>query len=137
MSKLAPRNAEIKVNLVSLCVLMINALQGFANKDVGFEDTEETLQDFLERFSKEQRIHVTIKDLEQLLWAANLRAEQGQFWNVANEEGGAPRLTFDQFLQKFFRYTKLDYRALEFDRAYNVISFKEVEEGAAHGTEND
>lgn len=135
MSKLAPRDAEVKVSLVALCTLMINALQGYANKDIGFEDTEETLADFLDRLARTQRVHVSIKDLEQLFWAANLRAEQGQFWVPANEEGGVPRLTFDQFLQKFFRYTKLDYKALEFDRAYNVISFKEGE--ASHGAEDN
>lgn len=116
--ELAPRDAEVKIPLVTLCILMVNALQGFASKDVGFEDTEQTLEEFLKEMEKRSGVHLAIKDLEQLLWAANLRAESGYFWHPGRAEN------LESFLQKLFRFVRLDRTPLQFDRDYNVITYK-------------
>lgn len=118
-NELAPKDGEVRVPLSSLAVLMINALQGFANKDIGFEDTQITLTEFLKELERSTKLTVTVKDLEQLLWAANLRAESGHFWSVKNDG----KETFDQFLQGLFRYARLYNAQLKFDRDYNVVTF--------------
>lgn len=117
--ELAPKEGEVRVPLTSLAVLMINALQGFANKDIGFEDTNVTLDEFLKEIERTTKLSMKIKDLEQLLWAANLRAEGGHFWSVKKDG----KETFDQFLQGLFRYAKLYHTQLKFDRDYNVVVF--------------
>lgn len=124
MAPLAPKDAEVKVPLVSLCILMVNALQGFASKDIGFEDTTVTLDEFLVELERKTRMHVSIRDLEQLLWAANLRAEAGHFWSP--KDGGEE--PFQRFLQNMFHFIRLERVPLKFDREYNVITFKEGEE---------
>ena len=130
-NELAPKDGEVRVSLVTLSVLMINALQGFASKDIGFEDTQVTLAEFLKELERKTRISVTIKDLEQLLWAANLRAEAGHFWSP-KEEGE----TFEQFLQGLFRYAKLYNAGLRFDRDYNVVTYTMKDGGPSEELED-
>ena len=96
----------MKVTLEDLAVLIFNVHLGLQNKEIGFEDAYNHVNEILgevDRPVKLKREHV-----ESMLWSANLLDERGEFWH--------PRgMSFEKFTKRLGR-KKL------FDRRYNLFT---------------
>jgi hypothetical protein len=125
MSKLAPKDAKIKIGLYTLAVLMYNFVRAQEESDVTFEEATERLDEFLTRMNLSQyRFHVSVQDLEQLLYTANMVEEAGKgFVSLKKDE------SFDKFLQQLFWYSRLGHDRLKFDRDFNTIVYHGKEGG--------
>lgn len=97
------------IRLIDLVCLLWNAHRGAAHPEVGWEDTEETLDTYTKKLNR--GVFVPKELIESGLWSCSLLDEQGEFWH--------PRgLTFEQFVDKVRRRDK-------FDRRYHLITKEE------------
>ena len=98
---------------IDLAILIYNVYKGAANKNVGFEDANETLDSLCNHLNKEFPIDVSL--LESALWSCNLLDEEKQFWHPKE-------LTFQQFVTKLFPKDS-------FNRIYNMLEEKNGHHG--------
>jgi hypothetical protein len=98
------------VRLMDIVTLLHNMHEGARHKDVGFEDTMETLGSLTGKLNR-QMVWVDPSNLESCLWSCNLMEEQKQFWDVKGR-------TFEEFLIQLIGVDR-------FDRFYNTVETKE------------
>lgn len=118
--RLAPKDAELGVPWLTATVLLINALQAFASKEIGWQNTETLFNDFLQRLERKGKLFITVKELEELLYACNMRAEDGKFFSPLNE-------TYEQFLARTLPKLRVQFQQVEFNREYNMLTVVEPE----------
>lgn len=93
------------ISALDLVVILDNVYQAAKEKDIGFEDSRETLSLFLFRMNRLIRLYT--EDVESGLWSCNLLNEKGKFRH--------PRgWSFDEFLSRVLRGDT-------FNKDYNFI----------------
>lgn len=116
---LAPSTATLWLSHVQLATILINFLQAVNQTDIGYENTKKTLPDFLKELDALPKVKMPVEMLEDILCAVNFRSESGAFFSAKEGED------FDQLLKGLFWLNRVDGVPLTFDKAYNVIKFKE------------
>ena len=97
---------NMTVTAFDLVVLLHNALLANEEKDVGFEDVDETIETLTRKMDK--TILMKKRLVESCLWACNLRSERNRFWHPQG-------LTLDHFLSKMVP------KEIKFNKDYNYF----------------
>ncbi|MCK5015595.1 MAG: hypothetical protein KAS32_00870 [Candidatus Peribacteraceae bacterium] len=80
--------AKRPISLYHLMVLLQNVHVGASLNQVGFEDTDRTLEGLTRELAP--MIYISVPVIESALWSCNLLDEQGKFWHPKDK-------TFEQF----------------------------------------
>ena len=100
-----------KLKLTDVLTLLFNILEGARNKEVGFEDTRETIETITRKLNK-KRVWIDPSVLESALWSCNLMNENEGFWDARG-------LSFDEFVKQILEPGE------KFHRVYNTIDGKD------------
>jgi len=100
-----------KITVLEAVVLLTNMFNGAKHKNVGFEDSNNTMDDFITRLGK-RRMWIEESMLESALWSCNLMDENQKFWHPKG-------YTFDQFVQGALP------PQVRFNKKYNFIEEKD------------
>lgn len=93
---------------IDLAVLLVNVYEAAKNKEVGFEDANETMDTLIAKMNKEFYIELSV--LESALWSCNLLDEAKGFWHPKD-------MSFAEYVKKLFPKDT-------FDRIYNTLEEK-------------
>ena len=112
------------MSAAELAILIANFVQAIKhNNDVGFEDAEKELGEFMDELDQLARVSVPIKTIEGLFWACNMRAEMPGEHFFFSPKGH----TFKEFVSKLMARAWHEGQPLEFDYGFNIISYKNKE----------
>ena len=100
--------AKRTVRAVDLAILLHNVLMAKADTEIGFEDSNETLDSLLGKMNQPFEVEVGL--LESALWSCNMMHEKEKFWHP---EG----MGFRAFVQKLLPGERFNTR-------YNLIEEK-------------
>lgn len=96
------------IKATDLAILLYHVYVASRDPDIGFEDTNETLDTLTGKMNREMQIDLPL--LESALWSCNLMDEAGRFWH--------PReMTFKQFVKYLFPEET-------FNHIYNILEKK-------------
>jgi hypothetical protein len=102
-----------RISLLDAVVLLYHVHRGTQMQEVGFEDSERTLEQ-LTRHLSQFKFTITDTALESALWSCNLLDEQGEFWTPQG-------LSFDDWLAEL-----IDKNGFAFDKFYNTVQKKKA-----------
>ena len=94
-----------EVTLLDIAVLLFNVHKAAANKRIGFEDANRTIEDITVFLNKKTRIDPDA--LESALWSSNLLDERKAFWHP--------------FKKPFEAWVKDMLPGKKFNRTYNLV----------------
>jgi|JI8StandDraft_1071087.scaffolds.fasta_scaffold404501_1 hypothetical protein len=95
------------ITIGQLAVLLWHLYRCANDPDIGYLDATVPLHDLVSRRLR-KTVKLSKRDLEALLWAANMADKQGFFWSPDNKE-------FTEFIQPMLFSTEA------FDRTWNIL----------------
>lgn len=99
-----------EIRILDLLVLLDNTRLGASSPQIGFEDSQQALDTFLNGLNK--KVMIPNSSIESALWACNLLDEQGKFKHPKD-------LTLDQFVSSLLK------KGEKFNKKYNFIRGKD------------
>jgi hypothetical protein len=112
-----PLEPQFAVRLTDVAVLLYNLHKGAVTAEVGYEDCEQRLEDFVLMLSS-KKLTVKASQLERLLWSCvqleEHKALTGGFWHHKDEE-------LDAFIRRILYKSN---EVFEFNKDYSVIRKK-------------